>query len=95
VPRRARDWFRAEWAGKTFMAAGMKDPVLGPPVMRAVAPAASGGRSGCAGVAADVVSISLPGNVLWHGLIEANPGRRFATCDQPNTKGAAGDVRQR
>ena len=37
LSRRARDWFRTEWAGKTFMAVGMKDPVLGPPVMRAVA----------------------------------------------------------
>ena len=37
LSRRARDWFRAEWAGKTFMAVGMKDPILGPPVMRAVA----------------------------------------------------------
>ena len=37
LSRRARDWFRTEWAGKTFMAIGMKDPVLGPPVMRAVA----------------------------------------------------------
>ena len=35
--RRARDWFRTEWAGRTFMAVGMKDPVLGPPVMREVA----------------------------------------------------------
>jgi hypothetical protein len=26
LSRRARDWFRAEWAGKTFMAVGMKDP---------------------------------------------------------------------
>jgi pimeloyl-ACP methyl ester carboxylesterase len=39
LSRRARDWFRTEWAGKTFMAVGMKDPVLGPPVMRAVAKA--------------------------------------------------------
>ena len=39
LSRRARDWFRAEWAGKTFMAVGMKDPILGPPVMRAVAKA--------------------------------------------------------
>ena len=37
LSRRAREWFRTEWSGKTFMAVGMKDPVLGPPVMRAVA----------------------------------------------------------
>lgn len=37
LSRRARDWFRTEWAGKTFMAVGMKDPVLGPAVMRGVA----------------------------------------------------------
>lgn len=33
VSRRTRDWLREEWAGKTFMAIGMKDPVLGSPVM--------------------------------------------------------------
>ena len=37
LSRQARDWFRTSWAGKTFMAVGMKDPVLGPPVMRAMA----------------------------------------------------------
>ena len=37
LSRRARDWFRTEWAGKTFMAVGTKDPVLGPAVMRAMA----------------------------------------------------------
>jgi pimeloyl-ACP methyl ester carboxylesterase len=37
LSRRARDWFRSEWQGRTFMAIGMKDPVLGPPVMRHVA----------------------------------------------------------
>ncbi|MBL8384055.1 MAG: tRNA adenosine(34) deaminase TadA [Burkholderiales bacterium] len=37
LSRRARDWFAREWAGRTFMAVGMKDPVLGPPVMREVA----------------------------------------------------------
>jgi haloalkane dehalogenase len=37
LSRRAREWFRAEWTGRTFMAVGMKDPVLGPPVMRAMA----------------------------------------------------------
>lgn len=34
LSRRARTWLKTEWAGATFMAIGMKDPVLGPPVMR-------------------------------------------------------------
>ncbi|MDQ2928412.1 MAG: haloalkane dehalogenase [Pseudomonadota bacterium] len=37
LSRQARDWFRTQWEGRTFMAVGMKDPVLGPPVMRYVA----------------------------------------------------------
>jgi pimeloyl-ACP methyl ester carboxylesterase len=37
LSRQAREWFRSAWAGKTFMAVGMRDPVLGPPVMRAMA----------------------------------------------------------
>jgi pimeloyl-ACP methyl ester carboxylesterase len=37
LSRQARDWFRTQWQGRTFMAIGMKDPVLGPPVMRHVA----------------------------------------------------------
>jgi tRNA(adenine34) deaminase len=37
LSRRAREWFRTQWTGTTFMAVGMKDPVLGPPVMRHVA----------------------------------------------------------
>ena len=37
LSRRARERFRTEWTGRTFMAVGMKDPVLGPPVMRAMA----------------------------------------------------------
>jgi pimeloyl-ACP methyl ester carboxylesterase len=37
LSRRARDWFRTEWSGKTFLAVGMKDPVLGPPAMRYLA----------------------------------------------------------
>jgi pimeloyl-ACP methyl ester carboxylesterase len=39
LSRRARDWFRTEWNGRTFMAIGMQDPVLGPPVMRSMAKA--------------------------------------------------------
>lgn len=34
--RRARDWWRSEWHGPTFMAVGMTDPVLGPDVMAAL-----------------------------------------------------------
>ncbi len=33
VSRKARDWLQSEWNGRTFMAIGMRDPVLGPPVM--------------------------------------------------------------
>lgn len=33
ISRRARDWLRTEWDGPVFMAVGMTDPVLGPPVM--------------------------------------------------------------
>lgn len=36
VSRRARDWWRTAWCGQTFMAVGMTDPVLGPPVMEAL-----------------------------------------------------------
>ena len=34
LSRRAREWLRNKWEGPVFMAVGMKDPVLGPPVMR-------------------------------------------------------------
>ncbi len=33
LSRDAREWWRSEWQGKTFMAVGMQDPVLGPPAM--------------------------------------------------------------
>ncbi len=33
LSRAARDWLRTRWTGPVFMAVGMKDPVLGPPVM--------------------------------------------------------------
>jgi haloalkane dehalogenase len=36
LSRRAREWLRSEWTGPVFMAIGMKDPVLGPPVMQAL-----------------------------------------------------------
>ena len=36
LSRRARGWFQTQWSGETFMAAGMKDPVLGPAVMAQV-----------------------------------------------------------
>ena len=37
LSRRARDWWRDDWSGKTAMVVGAKDPVLGPPVMTALA----------------------------------------------------------
>lgn len=36
LSRRARDWWRTEWRGRSFMAIGMTDPVLGPAVMEAL-----------------------------------------------------------
>ncbi len=33
ISRRARNWWRDAWQGKSFMAIGMTDPVLGPPAM--------------------------------------------------------------
>lgn len=36
LSREARDFWRRAWTGKSLMAIGMKDPVLGPPVMRAL-----------------------------------------------------------
>jgi pimeloyl-ACP methyl ester carboxylesterase len=36
LSRQARDWLSNAWKGESFMAIGMKDPVLGPPVMRAL-----------------------------------------------------------
>jgi len=36
ISRRARDWWQREWQGRSFMAIGMKDPVLGAPVMHAL-----------------------------------------------------------
>ncbi|MEO8057789.1 MAG: haloalkane dehalogenase [Burkholderiales bacterium] len=37
LSRQAREWFHTQWQGKSFMAVGMKDPVLGPAAMRYVA----------------------------------------------------------
>lgn len=34
LSRQAREWWKSEWRGKSLMAIGMKDPVLGPDVMR-------------------------------------------------------------
>jgi haloalkane dehalogenase len=34
LSRKARDWFPTVWKGESFMAIGVKDPVLGLPVMR-------------------------------------------------------------
>jgi haloalkane dehalogenase/tRNA(adenine34) deaminase len=36
ISRRAREFLRTEWSGQSFMAVGMKDPVLGAPVMSAL-----------------------------------------------------------
>jgi len=36
ISRKARDWWRKDWKGETFMAIGARDPVLGPPVMQAL-----------------------------------------------------------
>ncbi len=33
ISQRARDYLSNEWNGEVFMALGMKDPVLGPPIM--------------------------------------------------------------
>lgn len=33
LSREAREWLRTEWSGQSFMAVGVKDPVLGPPAM--------------------------------------------------------------
>lgn len=33
ISRKAREWWRTEWSGKTAMVIGMTDPVLGPTVM--------------------------------------------------------------
>ncbi|HSV34357.1 MAG TPA: haloalkane dehalogenase, partial [Ramlibacter sp.] len=34
VSRQAREFWRSQWTGQTFMAVGAQDPVLGPPVMQ-------------------------------------------------------------
>jgi pimeloyl-ACP methyl ester carboxylesterase len=39
---RAAEFLRERWTGQTFMAVGMQDPVLGPPVMQALANAIRG-----------------------------------------------------
>jgi hypothetical protein len=36
LSRKAREWLRKKWTGQVFMAIGMRDPVLGPPVMQAL-----------------------------------------------------------
>lgn len=36
LSRQARDFWRNQWNGRSLMAIGMADPVLGPPVMRAL-----------------------------------------------------------
>lgn len=34
ISRKALDWWKSKWQGQSFMAIGMKDPILGPEVMR-------------------------------------------------------------
>lgn len=34
LSRSARDWLNSKWKGKVFMAIGVNDPILGPPVMK-------------------------------------------------------------
>jgi pimeloyl-ACP methyl ester carboxylesterase len=36
LSRDARQWLAESWQGRSFMAIGMQDPVLGPAVMRAL-----------------------------------------------------------
>lgn len=36
LSRRARQWLSESWQGRSFLAVGMTDPVLGPPVMAAL-----------------------------------------------------------
>jgi haloalkane dehalogenase/tRNA(adenine34) deaminase len=36
LSRSAREFWSKDWVGKSFMAIGMKDPVLGAPAMRAL-----------------------------------------------------------
>lgn len=36
ITAQARTWWSESWSGPSFMAIGMKDPVLGPPAMRAL-----------------------------------------------------------
>ena len=36
LERAAREFWRNEWQGRSVMAIGMTDPVLGPPIMRAL-----------------------------------------------------------
>ncbi len=42
LSRRARRWLRQDWSGRTFMAVGLADPVLGAPAMHAVRKAVRG-----------------------------------------------------
>jgi hypothetical protein len=36
LSRNARKWLSEKWSGPVFMAVGMNDPMLGPPVMEAL-----------------------------------------------------------
>lgn len=37
ISRQAAEWLKTQWSGKSFVAIGMKDPVLSPDSMRAIA----------------------------------------------------------
>ncbi|MGH8528096.1 MAG: haloalkane dehalogenase, partial [Gammaproteobacteria bacterium] len=36
VSRKARDWWKNQWRGESFMAIGLKDPIIGAPVMHSL-----------------------------------------------------------
>lgn len=36
VSRKARDWWKNQWQGESFVAIGMKDPIIGPSVMHSL-----------------------------------------------------------
>ena len=36
ISREAARWWKTQWTGPSFMAVGLRDPVLGPPVMKAL-----------------------------------------------------------
>jgi pimeloyl-ACP methyl ester carboxylesterase len=71
LSRRARDFLSTQWQGASFMAIGMKDPVLGAPVMRAL--------HGCIRGCPAPMEVAEGGHFLqeWGGRIAANALSRF------------------